>query len=36
MKGVSQEFVVKAKNIPLLREMPANPTIVGGLKRNFG
>jgi len=36
MKRVSQEFVVKTKNIPLLREMPAKLTIVGGPKQNFG
>jgi hypothetical protein len=36
MKRVSQEFVVMVKNISLMTEMPANLTVIGGPKENFG
>jgi len=29
-------FVIKVKNIPLVREIPANLTVVGGPKQNVG
>jgi hypothetical protein len=36
MKCISQASVVKVKNIPLLREIPENLTVVGGPKQNVG